>query len=143
MKQLDSMEEIKIHFSNLLNSEEPGGLFQLSRIYGMAQRHEEDNNRTSFIDDAYKDNRSTYVSDKHYIFDRLSIAELTVRHGGNQEKQYAPFVDGKDKHYRYFAFIDALIAGICMVYNSGDCASYMLRMLGIEMLDRAEDNRNV
>lgn len=131
MKHFDSMEEIKNHFEKLLSGEIQGGLFQLSIIYRMAERYEEDNNRTSFIDDAYKDSHSTCVADKHYIFDRLSIAELTVRHNGNQETHYVPFVDGKDKHFRYFSFIDALVAGICMVYDSDSAAPYMLRMLGI------------
>lgn len=142
MKHYKSNSEIQEYFLRLVDGEEPNSNFVLAGIYNMAERHIEDDQRTEFINRAFENNMSTYVLERTFICERLSIAKIQMKVSGKVNIYYVAFVDRKKSNvYFYNSFPAALIGGICAMYKSNGAAPYIMRMLGIKE-SGCEDCRN-
>lgn len=130
MKHLETIDEIQEYFAHLVNGEELNSKMTLARIYGAAERYIEDDQRTSFIDEAFQSNESVYILEKTFICKRLSIAKIQIKMSGQITVYYVPFVDNKKYHTCVFSSFElALIGGICVMYKSEDAGPYIMRML--------------
>lgn len=133
MKHYETISEIQEYFIRLVDGEEPNSNFTLVGIYNMAQQHIKDDQRTKFINQMLENKASTYVLERTFICERLSIAKLQMKVSGKVNIYYVAVVDRKKSNvYFYNTFSAALIGGICAMYKCNSAAPYIMRMLGVK-----------
>lgn len=93
MKELNGVEEIVEHISDLMNR--PNGKYQLARMYGLARTQQEKYDKEKEIQTHLKLSSGERVEEVTFIGEEIAIAEVHSNRKDGMEKYYHPVVNGK------------------------------------------------
>lgn len=131
LKDLRSVEEIGTFFKEL--ESKPAGKIHQARIYGMAYRMQEIEQKEQEFEEIYKkSHKKDYVLNVTILGDGMAILEVEHRFNGENEIRYSIIVD-KKLHYQYTENFDqAVLLALCVKYGYESFHEAIVNMLKME-----------
>lgn len=134
MKELNDIEEIENFFKELI--EKPNARFQLSRIYTMAKRYSEKNDKEDAFKELLGDRRGIHVLQVHILNETDAIIHVEETHINEVRVIYYIILNKKKLYEVGTTFDTAMLIYLSHKYGYERASQMIYNML---RMDKAEE----